>query len=1610
MPKPRVPSLPLLALPLALVACGDGAPGRVDRSGPEVLQNASGALREADIRATLDGATVELAFPIQKLERGTLKGTLDVRLVDAGAETPVELASGQLALSQIGELQTHRLVLSGLPADLERARTAALVVDWAAALPDGSLRGKRSLYAALGRLEVQVRGATEVPAEGEAPLRVIARDPETLAPAVGAEVVARLEHDGGEAELGRGQTDARGELATRIRLPAGIESGTLRVLVRHDGAEAWARASLRAVRDQALFLSSDKTIYKPGQQVELRLLALARGTKAPLADTAVVFEALDAKGNKVWKRRTTTDAFGVAAAAAPIDARVNEGDWTFRAIVGEENTQKKIPVQRYNLPKLKIEVAAERSFVRPGDDVDGVITARYLFGRPVREGEVQVRATTSDGNVLATATGRTDADGLYRYRLSVPAGYSSPSLDDGLGLAIEATVTDPAGQAESGQLALPFVREALVLRAVAEAGVLLPGARNVVLITVTDPAGRPIAAAVDASVGGTRYPLETGADGLAELSFLADGDASLDIDLTATDGAARSVRRRLSLTAAPDRLVVRSDRALYRAGETAELELLAPAGVSRAFVDVYRGAEGVASLELALVDGVGRVSLPITPAMRGALLVDAFALGEAGEVLRGARRALVDPEDRLDLVVSPGRAQVSPGDETELTVTARGPDGRPAVAAIGLTVVDEAAFALGGEPDDDVRAFFDVDPRVLPADLSALGRRPADLLSGAGDPALQDAARLLLARAPAPGALGFEFNSVREERPQIVTLMQTRARRDAVAMLKSISPIARRDGLEGARLGSLVLARARALVDPFGRPYEVEVRADRGQLVMTTSGPDERAGTGDDGRVELWYEWIRWTDDVDADGGFEGGGGGGGPARGGVADEAAQAGQPAPPPGPNAPTTTGGQSPAAGVKVRADFRETVLARPMLITDASGRATVRFPVADSITTWRASAMGSTREGALGSARARFTTFQEFFLDFDVPTTLTAGDEIELPAIVYNYLPTAQDVAVSLELGEGLSLLSSGTETVRLGPSEVRAVRFRIRADTAGERSFTLRGLAGGVGDALVRIARVAPDGEPLDQTIADKLTAPITHTISVPADAVENGTRVTVTLTPGFASEAVAGTEALLHEPTGCFEQTTSTAWPNTMVVTYLDATGQATPELRERGFDLVTRGYQRLLTFESPTGGFNWWGDADPGNRILSAIMLWHLKDMESIIEIDAAVRDRTLAWLVDQQRADGSWASGDALHSGNEVLGENELRTTAFIAWALAHTGWADASVDRAVAWIESHRDDADDLYTTALASNALAITRPSGAAAQALLARLDRQKEEAGEGKTKWPTTAPSWTGAGGDAAAIETTGLVAYGLIRANARPDLAAGAVRFVVANKDAVGTWYNTQATMNALRALLAAASPTGSDAEGTLSVTVNGTALAPIALTRENGDLVQEIDITEHVAAGDNTVTLSFAGQGEPTYRVTRRSFVPALPPPASGPFELTVVPSTTEPSVGEPVELDVTARYTGPGQRDQVIVQLGRAPGFSPRIEDLEALVASGAIARYDVRESDVTLYLMGLRSMEARALRVGFLPTLAVAAQAPGAAIYAYYEPTLRADLAPIDFVVTE
>ena len=80
--------------------------------------------------------------------------------------------------------------------------------------------------------------------------------------------------------------------------------------------------------------------------------------------------------------------------------------------------------------------------------------------------------------------------------------------------------------------------------------------------------------------------------------------------------------------------------------------------------------------------------------------------------------------------------------------------------------------------------------------------------------------------------------------------------------------------------------------------------------------------------------------------------------------------------------------------VRSDFTETLYWQPLLITDSTGKATIRFDLSDSITTFRVSVDGHTDDGRIGTSVAGVTSRIPFQLEPKLPLEVTTGDRIEL----------------------------------------------------------------------------------------------------------------------------------------------------------------------------------------------------------------------------------------------------------------------------------------------------------------------------------------------------------------------------------------------------------------------------------------------------------------------------------------------------------------------------------------------------------------------------------------------------------------------------------------
>jgi hypothetical protein len=223
---------------------------------------------------------------------------------------------------------------------------------------------------------------------------------------------------------------------------------------------------------------------------------------------------------------------------------------------------------------------------------------------------------------------------------------------------------------------------------------------------------------------------------------------------------------------------------------------------------------------------------------------------------------------------------------------------------------------------------------------------------------------------------------------------------------------------------------------------------------------------------------------------------------------------------------------AEAPRLRQYFPETLYWAPEVVTDEDGFAALEIPMADSITTWRLTALASSQDGRLGFTTRGVRVFQDFFVDVDLPVALTQEDEISIPVGVFNYLPEAQEVRLVVEQEPWFELLGEGEQTLTIASNDVDVVYFPIRVLKFGRRGFQVTAWGEKMSDAIRREVNVVPDGKEIRLTESDWLREDREVAVEIPPETVPETPRVEVKIYPGVMAQAVEGLEKILRLPHG----------------------------------------------------------------------------------------------------------------------------------------------------------------------------------------------------------------------------------------------------------------------------------------------------------------------------------------------------------------------------------------------------------------------------------------------------------------------------------------------
>ena len=689
---------------------------------------------------------------------------------------------------------------------------------------------------------------------------------------------------------------------------------------------------------------------------------------------------------------------------------------------------------------------------------------------------------------------------------------------------------------------------------------------------------------------------------------------------------------------------------------------------------------------------------------------------------------------------------------------------------------------------------------------------------------------------------------------------------------------------------------------------------------------------------------------------------------------------------------------------RVDFRETVYWNPQVRTDAAGKASVSFYLSDSVTSFRATAEGLAGRGLVTHNEQLVASKLPVSIAVKMPLEVNRGDRIQLPITLANDTERAQTAALQAHFGPAFQIVGEGlpsTLAIEAGKRASFFVTLAVVGDGKNPQDgeIRIRAEAANLADELVKTVRVVPEGFPFELAAAGSVSDVVEHAFMV--DASLPGTlQATVKLYPSPLSTMVSGTESMLRQPGGCFEQASSSNYPNIMILRYMESNESLDPELMQRTKGYLDAGYGLLTGYETPEKGYEWFGGA-PGHEALSAYGLMEFADMSGVYDVDQDMVARTAEWLKNRRDGSGGYERNSrALDSFGAASPEV---TDAYITYALTEAGVKD--LDPEIAHVRELSKSSNDAYILALAANVLLNTEPTSESTSKTLEKLLKLQEKDGS----FTKADHSVTRSGGVALALESTSLAVLALLKAGPKyQEQSATAVEWIQSNNNGWGGYGSTQSTVLGLKALTAYAENSRKLPAGTkVTLTVNG---KEVSTFESDGDESGEITIgglSEYLKVGTNMLSLKLDAPEEDvslaySVLVSYRSDAPKANRNTKVALKTELL--AKDAAMGESVRLHAELRNKTEEGLPMVIARLGLPGGLTFQTWQLKELREKGVIDFYETREREVIVYTRAMAPADVRKLDLDLIAAVPGSYEAPASSAYLYYTDEYKDWVAPV------
>lgn len=1372
-------------------------------------------------------------------------------------------------------------------------------------------------------------------------------------------------------------------------------------------------------------ISLDKPLYKPGDEVNYRVLMTSSSNDKPMQKDMTV-TIRDGKKNTVYKKNMAASEYGIAEGKFILADKVNSGAYQLKVESGTTFSEKEFEVKPYILPKFKVNVATGKKEYLVGEEVKGTLQAAYFFGQPVKNGKADVKV---NGTTMQEVSLDEKGEGRFTFKI------------DGEGeKGIEVSVTDPSNYLEKGSTVIYTGKNLIRVEMIPESGKLIPGVQNEVYVFTTKLDGSPVKTYMKLEWGAVKE-IATDSNGIARFTFSPEKISGEKVSvkaLVSDESGKVKFTQYIDLPVSGNEygVLVRPEKIIYEVNEKLPLDILSNYDINETRIYAVKDKQ---ILKIVNTDKA-HVVLDLPQNTYG--LIDIYAEKKtnrndpynqrSGEKNFNVSRktVFIKPDKKLNMEIIKEDKDFKPGEEVDVSFTVRDNKGRLLNSAIGVSILDEALLALKSEDFtlDNLKLSLSqigADQTVHGVDLYTAilnnmhpGMLSAILMKGSSSNAFLRESQydssdktekrweyfglwLLVAAVLLIIWLFFMFKVFRMIVfyltgficAGLVVMLYTNPDEmvDALAVVVVIAffcllfIIKTKNKIKDMNVAALfaltlaplffVFVLTSSLLGHSIKRYDMSTNSMEhvGESAAATTGATQNASSGVDGvsisedgtykKVEKFYDES--TQDVNK-------------------------------PGKTDVKKNDSQSTAS--KLRNRFVESLYFASQIIA-REGKASLKIPLADNITTWKLRAVANSMDGYVGSKSDSIKVFKDFFIDFELPQNLTSGDQVSIPLTVYNYLKVPQNVTVKITDAEWFTLQDHMSErVVYVSANEQKLIYIPIKVSRTGKFKFRVDAQGQAVADAVEKDINIYAAGYKVESISATgKVNQSAAEKVIFMDKDMEGTRKIRVKLYPSGMAQVVEGLENILRMPSGCFEQTSSSLYPDILVLKYLKNTKMTNQDIEAKANQYIEKGFQKLLTYEvsGESGGFSLFGDP-PAETVLTAYGLMEFNDLKEVYPVEDSLLQRTKEFLFSKQKGNGTFEITGYHTEGIEL--SDTVAMNAYIGWALSEVCKGDPRFKKTLEFLKSEEKAVQDNYTLALMANALVNTNDKDTGS--LLKRMVESAVMDGD-KAYLKTNGMDYFGACGSTQNLQATALASIALSKANMFSDTNKKFLNYIASQKDSYGNYGSTQSTILALKALVAS-TKAGELKDDKIKIRVNNVEKTVEVKAGNTLDYYQKEFSVSDVENNVRIQTINAIN-----YEIIKEYYVPYESGESGDAFdirrEMDSQLNVNEETV-EKIRI-ANARHI-PVKNLLVSVQIPQ--GFTVDSPSLDLMKKKSEIQEYELGYDTLNIYISDFEASEVKNLDIKMRPRYPAEILSGAVRVYDYYNTEVESKLKPVNIIV--